>query len=172
MKKLLLICSVLFLIAVFSCSKSTPAAVPYYPYNCGGLGATNGPHGIFLRDTINGVIDSFVTATTTDSVYGITDKLLHTIEAGAFDTAVTRYAVILFDTAHIGPNTKQPLLKFESSLINDSLTIATPILVNITQYKDTGHIISGNFSGIFTGKPPASTTYNITASFRTKLRAE
>jgi len=171
MKNLLIFCSVLFLITIFSCSKSS-APAPYYPYNCNGLGATNGPHGSYLRDTVNGVVDSFVTATTTDSVYGLTNKLAHTIEIGSFDTAVTRYVDILFDTTNIAVNSQQPLLRLESSLINDSLAITTPIFIHITQYKDTGHIISGYFSGIFTGKPPASTAYTVKASFRTRLRAE
>lgn len=125
-----------------------------------------------MKYSIDGVADSFMTRGSSDSVYGITNKLFHTIEVGAFDSTVTRYVDILLDTTNIAVNSQQSLLRFVSSSINDSLSITSPIYVNITQYKDTGHTISGNFSGIFTGKPPASTTYNISASFRAKLRAE
>ena len=171
MKKLLSFCSVsLLLISIASCRPEYVA--PVNPYVCGnGVGATNN-QGRFLKYSINGTADSFLTRGSSDSVYGITNKLLHTIEAGAFDSTVTRYTDILFDTAHIAVNSQQQLLRFVSSAINDSLTIVSPVYVNITQYNDTGHIISGNFTGLFVGKAPSSTTYNITASFRTRLRAE
>lgn len=171
MKNLLFFCSSFILLGiVFSC-RPDYAPPPPNPYVCGGLGATNN-QGRYMKYSINGVADSFMTRGSSDSVYGITNKLFQTIEVGAFDSTVTNYTDVLFDTAHIAVNSQQTLLRFVSSSINDSLTIITPILVNITQYQDTGHIISGNFSGMFTGKPPASTIYNITASFRSKLRAE
>jgi len=61
----------------------------------------------------------------------------------------------------------QALTTFRCPQINDS-TEATfsGIFVNITEFGAIGQFISGNFTGTFTGAPPANTTYNVTCSFR------
>jgi len=60
------------------------------------------------------------------------------------------------------------LTGFMSSHINDSITIATPIPVNITEFGNIGQHVSGNFSGILTSMINPTVTYNVTCNFRTK----
>ena len=59
-----------------------------------------------------------------------------------------------------------------TSYINDSTYVTTPIAVNITEYGPVGTgFIAGNFTGILQGAiPPPGGTYNVTCSFRVRRR--
>ena len=77
-------------------------------------------------------------------------------------------ASIYIDASGIGVNSTQNLLGFNTGQISDSVNIVTPILVNITEYGTAGQFIAGNFTGSFTGAPPANKSYAVTCSFRVK----
>jgi hypothetical protein len=51
---------------------------------------------------------------------------------------------------------------------DSTFTITSPINVNITEYGAVGQFISGNFSGILTGAPPANKPSTITCQFRVR----
>jgi len=64
-------------------------------------------------------------------------------------------------------NSTQKLTSFFARKYSaDTLHIVSPIDVHITEYGVPGQYISGNFSGILTGPPPANMTYNVTCNFR------
>jgi hypothetical protein len=51
---------------------------------------------------------------------------------------------------------------------DSTFTITSPINVNITEYGAVGQFISGNFTGILTGAPPANKPSTITCQFRVR----
>ena len=73
-----------------------------------------------------------------------------------------------FEQSGIAVNSIQKLLSFNTLQVNDSIDIITPVLVNITEYGAVGQYIAGNFTGTFTGAPPANKQYNTTCNFRVK----
>ncbi len=73
-----------------------------------------------------------------------------------------------FTNTAITIGSSQDLQNFNPSQIADTLSITTPILVNITEYGAVGQFVSGTFSGIFTGASPANIQYNVTCNFRTR----
>jgi hypothetical protein len=68
----------------------------------------------------------------------------------------------------IAVNSTQKLLSFNTLQVNDSINVITPVLVNISEYGAIGEYIAGEFTGTFTGAPPANRAYNITCNFRVR----
>lgn len=66
----------------------------------------------------------------------------------------------------VGSN--QKLMAFHPCQVNDNLSIPNPIFVNITEFGAVGQFMAGEFTGVFTGPPPANTQYNVTCSFRVR----
>jgi hypothetical protein len=73
---------------------------------------------------------------------------------------------LFFTSVNIAPNSVQTLNNFFTSYIADTLSITTPINVNITEYGAVGEYVSGNFVGTLTGAAPANRLYNVNCSFR------
>lgn len=70
----------------------------------------------------------------------------------------------------MGVGSSQNIVWFSTSDIPDSVQMLTPINVTITEYGAVGEFISGNFTGTFTGAPPANTPYLVTCNFRVKRK--
>ncbi len=79
------------------------------------------------------------------------------------------YANITFTNTGIAAGRTQTLTSFFSNHFTDSVSIAAPINVNITEYGTVSSgFISGNFSGTLTGASPANTPHPVTCQFRVK----
>lgn len=126
----------------------------------------------FLNYTVNGSSYSF--SIPSDSLYSflnLQSPPVASYQVSAFrigGSAANNYASMSFTQPNIGINSVQSLVSFGGSDISDSLSITTPINVNITEFGSVGQFMSGNFSGVMTGKPPANTLYNISGSFRVR----
>jgi hypothetical protein len=72
------------------------------------------------------------------------------------------------DNNGIGVGSNQTLQNFAQNQVTDSFNITTPIMAHITEYGTIGQFISGNFTGVFTGAPPANTPYNVSCNFRVR----
>ena len=83
-------------------------------------------------------------------------------------TANPERTYIIMSNSGIAVGSTQDLQNFYQTQLNDSLHITTPVPVNITEYGAIGQFTAGNFTGVFTGAPPANTQYNVTCSFRFK----
>ncbi|MBC7888637.1 MAG: hypothetical protein H7Z13_12220 [Ferruginibacter sp.] len=77
-------------------------------------------------------------------------------------------ASLKFTQLGIAVNSAQPLASFSAFQLPDSSSMPTPINVTITEYGPVGQFMAGNFTGTFTGPPPANTPYNVTCGFRVR----
>lgn len=122
----------------------------------------------FVNYTFDG--DSYSYTAPADSFYQYnnTQSVPATIEISAqnFTGAPSGFTTIGFTSAGITAGSTQDLTRFWPSFAGDSLTIATPISVNITEYGAVGEFIAGNFSGSLTSRPPANIVYPVTCTFR------
>jgi hypothetical protein len=80
------------------------------------------------------------------------------------------YVHFNFTNNSIGANSIQQVNFFNTSYINDSLSVPVPVPVNITEYGAIGQFIAGNFTGTFKGAPPANISYSVTVNFRVRRR--
>lgn len=86
----------------------------------------------------------------------------------SISNGVFKSAGLSFSSTGIAVNSSQLLHSFQSSHLSDSVTIQAPINVTITEYGDIGQFIAGNFTGVFTGAPPANVQHNVSCSFRVR----
>ena len=132
------------------------------------------------------VIDEYINYTINTTSYSITapaDNLRESLNPQSTPTsiyvsgysmnggpgAIINSAYFTFTEPGIAVNSTQALQSFNSIQVKDSLlNITTPINVNIIEYGAAGQFIAGNFSGTFTGSPPANTPYVITCNFRVR----
>ena len=118
----------------------------------------------FINYTINGVPYSFTYPAA--SFAPVTPGSHFTFSVtNALDT---EQASFMFASACISNNNTNPLSYFNASQVNGSLTLNSPILVNITEHGTNDQFFAGNFSGQFRG--PDNTPYTITCSFRVKCQ--
>jgi hypothetical protein len=129
---------------------------------CGGVSIAQ-----FVTFTINGTSYDF--ALPIDSVYqSFSQNSFPSMGVGASKMAGGTYQDVdlFFTSVNIAPNSVQTLNNFFTSYIADTLSITTPINVNITEYGAVGEYVSGNFVGTLTGAAPANRLYNVNCSFR------
>lgn len=88
--------------------------------------------------------------------------------SGSNTTIPQNYVNFRFDNNAVVVGSTKTLYNFDPIQINDSITINTPIMVNITEFGAVGLYVAGNFTGVLNGGPPANTLYNITCNFRVK----
>ena len=77
-------------------------------------------------------------------------------------------AAFYFAAPGIAAGSTGSLIYFNTRQIADSTQMLSPVSVNITEYGAVGGFLAGNFSGTFTGTPPANTPYKVTCRFRVK----
>ena len=119
----------------------------------------------FINYSVNGAAINLTAPT--DSVYYSNGSVgNNSASVGGFTSNNNTNFYISFNSTGIALNSSQNLQSFAATQINDSSTITTPILVNITEYGAVGQFVAGNLTGVLTGPPPANTIYNITCNFR------
>jgi hypothetical protein len=118
----------------------------------------------FINYTINGTAYNFTAPTDTLTLNNNLQTSI--IIQGYRFTTPPNFIIFNFDNNAVSVGGSQTLYSFTSTQINDSASITTPILVNITEYGAVGQFMAGNFSGALNGGPPANTVYNITCNFR------
>lgn len=120
----------------------------------------------YINYTVNSTIYSF-TAPTNALYYD--NNNVSTITIGGF-TNQPPYNTASFNMNNTGiaVGSNQNLQGFHQNQIVDSFNITTPILVSITEYGAIGQFTAGNFTGVFTGAPPANIPYNVTCNFRVR----
>jgi hypothetical protein len=121
----------------------------------------------FINYTINGISYSYSSPIDT---FFYSNQNTYIIIQGETISPPRSGSYMLMDNANIAVGTSQSLIVFDPSQINDSTTITTPIMVNITEYGAPGQFVAGNFTGTFRGSPPSNTVYNVTYSFRIRRR--
>jgi hypothetical protein len=125
----------------------------------------------FINITING--NTSVFSAPADSLFQQNQTLPGApIGITSFRLGQNGFVNFNFSSAGITQGSYQTLQSLYTSLVNDSLFIASPIQVNITEYGAvTTGFIAGSFSGNFTGSgiPPAN-TYTISCNFRVRRK--
>ena len=139
--------------------------------NAGTLSACGISNEQFINYTINGV--SYPLMAPADSidhsvsVQGIPTEVIsgYAYIAGSISNSFS----VWFIHTGIGLNSTQPAISIAAYYPADStFTITSAINVNITEYGAVGQFISGNFTGILTGAPPANMPSTITCQFRVR----
>lgn len=118
----------------------------------------------FINYTINGAPYSFTPPADT-LYYSNNLQSIIQIEANRLTSPFSNLKFSFSNTA-IAVGSSLNLFKFNPSQIIDTISINTPINVNITEYGAVGQFTAGNFTGALNGRPPANTIYNITCNFR------
>ena len=120
----------------------------------------------FINYTINGAAYNFTAPTDTLSY---SNNLQSSIQIGGNrQTTPFSYVGFRFSNTAIAVGSNLNLYNFDVTQISDTITINTPINVNITEYGGIGQFTAGNFSGALNGGPPTNTIYNITCNFRVR----
>jgi hypothetical protein len=121
----------------------------------------------FINYTINGAAYNFSAPTDSLRFYNSSGTST-TAYINGFTLNNNSSFYVFFNSTGLAPNSTQNLEYFSASQINDSTTINTPILVNITEYGAIGEFIAGNFAGPLNGGAPNNIVYNVTCNFRMK----
>ena len=147
--------------------QSTPLNYTLNPGNniVGNLTACGISAAEFFNYTVNGSSYSF--SSPVDTLYHSNYGGNNIASIGAINTT-NHYTYISFDNTGVALNSTQNLITFYSTDTPDSAHVTTPVSVTITEYGNIGAFISGNFSGPFTGNPPANNVYNISGAFRVR----
>lgn len=116
----------------------------------------------FVNYTINGTQYSFTPPA--DSLFSFVGNPVFI--SGYKITAPGNKFSFEFSNSNLPVGSNHNLIKFAPSQIPDSLSIITPIAVNVTEYGAIGQYIAGTFTGTLRGKAPANIQYNVTLNFR------
>lgn len=77
-------------------------------------------------------------------------------------------AGLYFAAPGIAAGSTGSLIYFNTRQIADSTRMLSPVSISMTEYGAVGQFLAGNFTGTFTGTPPANITYNVTCRFRVR----
>jgi hypothetical protein len=123
----------------------------------------------FINITING--NSSVFSAPADSLFQQSQTLPGSpIGITSYRLGQNGFIFFNFSSGGIAQGSFQALESLNTSLVNDSLFLAAPIQVGITEYGAVNSgFIAGNFSGNFVGSTPAN-TYTISCNFRVRRK--
>ena len=153
-KFIALLLSVLFTAVIFTgCKKNTEAEVVTSEQ--------------YIKYTINNVPYNY-TAPADTFYHGINYSFTALAIFGENLVTPQNNATLLMAYPGMGVGSNQKLMEFWPYQITDYPAITIPIFVHITEFGAVGQFMAGEFTGVFTGSPPANTQYNVTCSFRVK----
>ncbi len=152
-KFITLLISVLFTAVIFlGCKKNEAAVVTTEQY---------------IKYTINNVPYNY--AVPVDTFYhGATYNLMAMAIFGENLVTPVNNVALLMAYPGMGVGSNQNLMDFSPCQVNGHLSITNPIFVHITEFGAVGQFMAGEFTGIFTGPPPANIQYNISCTYRVR----